>query len=66
MKMKVIVNGKQTEIAENLPLSILLKQLDYQRCVVIINGKHILLKDYSSWILRENDNIKLVRILGGG
>jgi sulfur carrier protein len=64
--MKVIVNGKQTEIAENLPLSILLKQLDYQRCVVIINGKHILLKDYSSWILRENDNIKLVRILGGG
>jgi thiamine biosynthesis protein ThiS len=66
MKMKVIVNDKQAEIAEDLPLCDLLKQLDYQRCVVIINGKHILLKDYSSRILSANDNIKLVRILGGG
>lgn len=64
--MDIIVNNKQTEIAENLPLADLLKQLDYQRCVVIINGKHILLKDYSSRILNAGDNIKLIRILGGG
>lgn len=64
--MKVIVNSKLTEIAENLPLADLLKQLDYQRCVVIINGKHILLKDYSCRILNADDDIKLVRILGGG
>ncbi len=64
--MNVIVNNKLTEIAENLPVADLLKQLDYQKCVVIINGKHVLLKDYSSRILNEGDNIKLIRILGGG
>ena len=64
--MKVIVNNKGLEVAEDLPLVELLKQLDYRRCAVIINGKHILLKNYSSIILSENDNVNIIRILGGG
>jgi sulfur carrier protein len=66
MIMKIFVNDKQVEAAEGLLLSDLIKQFDYQKYVAIINGKHILLKDYSSRILIENDNVKLVRILGGG
>lgn len=66
MIMNIYVNDKPFEITEGLLLGDLLKLFGYQRCVVIINGKHILLKDYSSCKLIKNDNVKLVRILGGG
>ena len=64
--MNIYINDKPVEVAEDLLLCDLLKHLDYQRCVAIINGKHILFKDYGSRVLLKNDNVKLVRILGGG
>jgi len=64
--VNIIVNNKQIEVAEGVLLCDLIKQFDYRLCVVIINGKHILLKDYSTLILNENDIVKMVRILGGG
>jgi thiamine biosynthesis protein ThiS len=66
MIMNVFVNDKQVEIADDLLLVDLLKQFGYQKSVAIINGKHILQKDYASYILKEGDKVKLIRILGGG
>ena len=64
--MKIRVNDQQVEVAEGLMLCDLIKQFDHHKCVAIINGKHILLRDYSSRILLKDDNVKILRILGGG
>jgi thiamine biosynthesis protein ThiS len=66
MIMNIFINDKQVEIADDLLLIDLLKQFGYQKSVAIINGKHILQKDYASYILKKDDKVKLVRILGGG
>jgi thiamine biosynthesis protein ThiS len=64
--MNINLNDKQVEIADDMVLGDLLQQFRYKKCAVIINGKHILLNDYSSHILKEEDNVKIVLILGGG
>jgi thiamine biosynthesis protein ThiS len=66
MIMNIFINDKQVEIADDLLLVDLLKQFGHQKSVAIINGKHILLKDYESYVLKKDDKLKLVRILGGG
>ena len=64
--MNIVLNDKTVEIPEDYLLRDLLAQYGYRKCAVIINGKHVLLKDYESCILKNGDKIKLVRILGGG
>jgi sulfur carrier protein len=64
--MNIVLNDKPVEIQEGSLLRDLLNQYGYKKCAVIINGKHILLKNYESCILKNDDKIKLVRILGGG
>jgi sulfur carrier protein len=64
--MNIVLNDKTVEIPEDYLLRDLLAQYGYRKCAVIINGRHILLKDYESCILKDNDKVKLVRILGGG
>ena len=66
MIMNIYLNDEPVEIKEECLLGDLLKQFGYQRCAAIINGKHVLLKDYPSHILKKDDKVKLVRILGGG
>jgi sulfur carrier protein len=66
MIMNILINEKPVEIPEGLVVRDLINQFGYRRCAVIINGRHILLKDYGSCILKNDDNVKLVRILGGG
>jgi thiamine biosynthesis protein ThiS len=64
--MNIVLNDKPVEIPEGTLLRDLLAEYGYRKCAVIINGRHILLKDYESCILKKDDNIMLVRILGGG
>jgi sulfur carrier protein len=64
--MNIILNDKPVEMPEGYLLRDLLVQYGYRKCAVIINGRHILLKDYESWILKNDDKVKIVRILGGG
>ena len=66
MIMNIVLNDIPVEMPDGSLLRDLLKQFGHQRCAVIINGKHILLKDYESFILKNDDKVKLVRILGGG
>ncbi len=64
--MNIVLNDNPVEIPEGSLLRDLLSQYGYRKCAVIINGRHILLKDYESWILKNDDKVKIVRILGGG
>lgn len=64
--MNIYINDKPVEITEGFLLGDLLKQFGYKRPAVIINGKHILIRDYASFILKKDDNVKIIRILGGG
>lgn len=65
--MKIICNNKIIEIEMNTNLPELLRILKYRNSVsVFINGKQLLASETDSYIFNENDNVKIIRILGGG
>ena len=65
--MKIICNNKIIEIEKNTNLPELLRILKYRNSVsVFINGKQLLASETDSYIFNENDNVKIIRILGGG
>ena len=64
--MKVKVNTKEYQIANETTVRELLDNLNYKNAAVIINGQKLLMSQYDNWELRELDIIKIIRILGGG
>lgn len=65
--MKVIINGKEENIPNNLTILQLFKYKNIKtKASIWINGIQILLKDYPEKKIEENDNIKILKILGGG
>ncbi len=65
--MKVVINGKEQEIPENITVAELLKYLNFRKkSAVWINEKQLLLRDYDIYKISENENIKILKIIGGG
>jgi len=65
--MKVEVNKKRVDVPENCTISMLLDIINSRYSVAIfVNGKQLLMKEYGSCRLNENDNIRIIRPLGGG
>ena len=65
--MEVIVNKKTMTIAKDSKLIELLKDLGYGRNVaVFIDKKQLLLSEYEDRQIVENNNIRIIRPLGGG
>lgn len=65
--MKIYVNNQQLIVPENYTVEKLLKKIGIRsRAAVWINGKQILLKNYSSEEIQDEDEIKIIRIVGGG
>jgi len=68
--MKLIINGKEENIAENeLSLSKLLTLKDVkfpQMVSVQLNGEFVKTDFYESKILKENDNVEFLYFMGGG
>ena len=65
--MEVIVNKKTMTIAKDSKLIDLLKDLGYGRNVaVFIDKKQLLLSEYEDRHIVENNNIRIIRPLGGG
>lgn len=65
--MEVIVNKKTITIPEDYKVIDLLKQLDYGKNVaVFIDKKQLLLSEYENTSIKENNNIRILRPLGGG
>ena len=67
-KIKIKINGKFTQINENLSLSIFLKQLKIPLNKVAIElNQEIIDKNKTNKIkLKKNDKIEVVHFIGGG
>jgi len=66
--MIVNVNNKKEEIPENSTVMDLLesKNLKNRKVSLWVNGKHLLIKEYEVYKLKNNDKIKILKIVGGG
>ncbi len=65
--MDIKLNGKDKRIKDSTTVMELLELLDYSNWVgVWVNGNQLLQKEYEYYIIKDNDEIKIIRPLGGG
>lgn len=66
--MRIVVNGKPREIDGETPLLALLEALGVNPRVVAvgINGDVIAKDTYGDAVIREGDDVEIVRMVGGG
>jgi len=66
--MQIVCNGKKETIKNKMTLESLLNKfmLDPDTIVVEVNKKIIEKDDYKGLQLQENDQIELIRFVGGG
>lgn len=64
--MKVNCNNKEVEVAPETTVSQLVASLNYRRASVWINGEQLLAAEFDRRIIRQNDKIKILRIVAGG
>lgn len=67
MLIDVIINKKETIIPNNSTVSNMLKYINSPNSVAIfINGKQLLMAEYEHYVIKDNDEIRIIRPLGGG
>ena len=66
--MKIVVNGKDLEVADGLNVEGLLVQLNVKRqyTAVAVNREVTPKSAYEATVLREGDRVEIVRPMGGG
>lgn len=65
--MKIILNNNIVVIPNGFTVRQLIEHIGYLKSVaVLINGKQLLSAQYKEYQLKENDNVRIIRILGGG
>ncbi|MCH9645102.1 MAG: sulfur carrier protein ThiS [Proteobacteria bacterium] len=66
--MIIIVNGKQLEIEKPATAEKLIKQLNYQdqRIALEVNEMIIPKSQHGEFALNENDQIEIIKAVGGG
>jgi len=66
--MKVSLNGKLTNLDNNLTAQQLLYEMGYQdkRIALEINGEVTPKSEYSNKIIVENDKVEIIVAVGGG
>lgn len=66
--MKIILNGKETEVSEGLTLQKLLQDMKIEPQLVAceLNLKIIRRKDYGAQALTEGDQVEILQMIGGG
>ncbi len=65
--MKIMLNGKECQIEEGSTAGVLLETMGYKgKTAVWINGVQLLLSDYQKHLIKEADQVKILRIIGGG
>jgi sulfur carrier protein len=64
----ISLNGKKTEIKEGMTLKELIdeKGLEPERIVVEHNYQVLRQEEWEKTILKENDNLEVLRFVGGG
>lgn len=66
--MNITLNGQKYNIESNITLEEMLINLNIEQKNIIaeVNGEVVTKDDFSNKIINENDNIELVRFVGGG
>lgn len=65
--VELIVNNKAITVPHSYTVLDLIKYLNYIESVaVFINGKQILMSQYEKYQLHQNDNVRIIKPLGGG
>jgi len=66
--MKVFINGKQTNLDNNLTAQQLIYVMGYKdkRIALEINGEVTPKSEYSNKIIVENDKVEIIVAVGGG
>ena len=64
--MKITVNKKEREREEEAPLTLLIEEKKIKRAAVWVNGRQILNKEIPTYVPKEGDEIRILRIVGGG
>jgi sulfur carrier protein len=66
--MKIMVNGREMDVADGLSVEALLAQLAVRReyTAVAVNREITPKASYGSVALREGDRVEIVRPMGGG
>jgi thiamine biosynthesis protein ThiS len=64
--VKITVNQKQREWEENQPLTQLLQEKKVTRAAVWVNGRQLLNQEIPEYLPQEGDEIRILRLVGGG
>lgn len=66
--MKIILNGKETEMSKSITVTEILQNLkiDCNTVVVEIDGNIIERENFDNTFIKENNKIEVVRFVGGG
>lgn len=64
--MRITVNKKEREWEENTPLTLLIEEKKIKRAAVWVNGRQLLNKEIPTYIPKEGDEIRILRMVGGG
>lgn len=64
--MDITLNGKPRQLPEGMTVRELAEQLHYRRASVWLNGRQLLAADYETTVLASGDQVKILRIVGGG
>ena len=66
--MKVFVNGSEKKILSSTTISELIGSLkiNSQNVLIEVNREVVVKRDYSATVLKEGDEIELIRFVGGG
>ena len=66
--MKITVNSEKKEVEKDISLAELVKLLKIDEIAIVaeVSGKIIAPDEYNSIILQEEENVELIRFVGGG
>ena len=60
------MNKKEREWEENSPLTLLIEEKKIKRAAVWVNGRQLLNKEIPTFVPKDGDEIRILRMVGGG
>ena len=66
--MRFVLNGKEEELTEGQTITRLIADKGINPASIIVEHNYVVVKSdaWDSVILRENDNLEILRLVGGG
>ncbi|MCL2766869.1 MAG: sulfur carrier protein ThiS [Peptococcaceae bacterium] len=66
--MRIVLNGKDEELAEGLTVARLISDKSINPANIIVEHNYNIVKneDWQNVVLKDNDNLEILRLVGGG